>query len=266
MHCVETAEQISHDGMFRCSCFVNNDCVTAEIIYSIAHANHEVLIWIRTTFVMCAWSLSLVGLFATPWTVAHLAPQSMGILQTRVLEWIARPSSRGSSQSRDRIQVSHIAGRFLTFWATREALCYMKKCKVKVSVAQSCPTLWDSMDSSIHGIFQARVLEWVAISFSRGSFQPRDPPKKQQNYCWVTAVSVGSTTTSGENTACLLLWLLHHPGENKLVCSSYGSFPACTLSTMGSTNSVHSEIPQDNWRHIQDQRFSLHGEKISEKE
>ena len=136
----------------------------------------------------------------------------------------------------------------------------------KISVAQSCPTLWDSMDSSIHGIFQARVLEWVAISFSRGSFQPRDPPKKQQNYCWVTAVSVGSTTTSGENTACLLLWLLHHPGENTLVCSSYRSFPACTLSTMGSTNSVHSEIPQDNWRHIQDHRFSLHGEKISEKE
>ena len=46
-------------------------------------------------------------------------------------------------------------------------------------VAQSCPTLCDPMDhslpgSSIHGIFQARVLEWVAISFSRGSSQPRD--------------------------------------------------------------------------------------------
>ena len=46
-------------------------------------------------------------------------------------------------------------------------------------VAQSCPTLCDPMDcslpcSSIHGIFQARVLEWVAISFSRGSSRPRD--------------------------------------------------------------------------------------------
>ena len=46
-------------------------------------------------------------------------------------------------------------------------------------VAQSCPILCDPMDwslpgSSIHGIFQARVLEWVAISFSRGSSQPRD--------------------------------------------------------------------------------------------
>ena len=46
-------------------------------------------------------------------------------------------------------------------------------------VAQSCPTLCDPMDcslpgSSVHGIFQARVPEWVAISFSRGSSQPRD--------------------------------------------------------------------------------------------
>ena len=46
-------------------------------------------------------------------------------------------------------------------------------------VAQSCPTLCDPMDcslprSSIPEIFQARVLEWVAISFSRGSYWPRD--------------------------------------------------------------------------------------------
>ena len=47
------------------------------------------------------------------------------------------------------------------------------------SVAQSCPTLYDPMDcsppgSSVHGILQARILEWVAISFSRGSSRPRD--------------------------------------------------------------------------------------------
>ena len=46
-------------------------------------------------------------------------------------------------------------------------------------VAQSCPTLCDPMDcsppgSSVHGILQARVLKWVAVSFSRGSSQPRD--------------------------------------------------------------------------------------------
>ena len=49
----------------------------------------------------------------------------------------------------------------------------------KREVAQWCLTLCDPMDcslpgSSIHGIFQARVLEWVAISFSRGSSRPRD--------------------------------------------------------------------------------------------
>ena len=46
-------------------------------------------------------------------------------------------------------------------------------------IAQLCPTLCDPMDcsppdSSVPGIFQARVLQWVAISFSRGSSQPRD--------------------------------------------------------------------------------------------
>ena len=51
--------------------------------------------------------------------------------------------------------------------------------KVEVLVTQSCLTLCDPMDcrspgSSVHGILQARILEWVAISFSRGSSQPRD--------------------------------------------------------------------------------------------
>ena len=46
-------------------------------------------------------------------------------------------------------------------------------------VTQSYPTLCDPIDcslpgSSVHEIFQATVLEWIAISFSRGSFQPRD--------------------------------------------------------------------------------------------
>ena len=50
---------------------------------------------------------------------------------------------------------------------------------VKSEVAQSCLTLCDPIDgslpgSAVHGIFQARILEWAAISFSRGSSQPRD--------------------------------------------------------------------------------------------
>ena len=57
---------------------------------------------------------SPVQLFATPWTVALQASLSMGILQARILEWVAMPSSRGSSQPRGGTQVSQIAGGFFT--------------------------------------------------------------------------------------------------------------------------------------------------------
>ena len=58
-------------------------------------------------------------------------------------------------------------------------LCYIVHECVHAKLLQSCPTLCDPMDgslpgSSVHGIFQARILEWVAISFSRRSSQPRD--------------------------------------------------------------------------------------------
>ena len=51
--------------------------------------------------------------------------------------------------------------------------------KVKALVTQSCPTLYNPMDCSwqglsVHGILQARILEWVASPFSKGSFWPRD--------------------------------------------------------------------------------------------
>ena len=61
-------------------------------------------------------SLSRVWLFATPWIgTVH------GILQARILEWVAFPFSRGSSQHKDRTPVSRIAGGFFTSWAIREA-------------------------------------------------------------------------------------------------------------------------------------------------
>ena len=67
--------------------------------------------------VLCLVTQSCPSL-CDPWTIAHQAPLSMGILQARILEWVAMPSSRGSSQPRDGTQVSHIAGRFFTIWAT----------------------------------------------------------------------------------------------------------------------------------------------------
>ena len=45
---------------------------------------------------------------------------------------------------------------------------------VKVKVAESCLTIGDLMDYTAHGIRQARMLEWVAFPFPRGSSQPRD--------------------------------------------------------------------------------------------
>ena len=45
---------------------------------------------------------------------------------------------------------------------------------VVAKVAHACPSLCDPMDYTVHGILQARILEWVAFSFSGGSSQPRD--------------------------------------------------------------------------------------------
>ena len=107
-----------------------------------------------------------------------------GIFQARILEWVAIPFSRGSSQPRNQTQVSCITSRFFNVWAIREAPdplgSYLKLVKESESeVSQSCPILCHPMDcnlqgSSIHGIFQARIMEWVAISFSRRSSRPRD--------------------------------------------------------------------------------------------
>ena len=91
-----------------------------------------------------------------------------GILQARILEWVAISFSRGSSPPRDRTRVSHTAGIFFIFWATREALC---SCNCTwwlasrnpaplgmlshfqfSSVVQSCPTLCDPMISIKPGL------------------------------------------------------------------------------------------------------------------
>ena len=66
-------------------------------------------------------------------------------------------------------------------------LHFFESSEVQVLVAQSCPTLWDPKDyslpdSSFHRVFWARILEWVAISFSGGSFQPR-------GWTWVSRIA-----------------------------------------------------------------------------
>ena len=63
---------------------------------------YPVWVWLLSRF-------SHVRLFETVWTVAHQAPLSMGILQASILEWVAVPSSRGSSQFRDQTFISYVS-------------------------------------------------------------------------------------------------------------------------------------------------------------
>ena len=70
------------------------------------------------------------------------------------------------------------------------------------SVTQSCPTLCDPIDhslpgSSVHGIFQARILEWAAISYSRGSSQPRGPDPGVESPSPVSPALAGGFFTTG---------------------------------------------------------------------
>ena len=94
----------------------------------------------------------------------------LGILQARILEWVAIPFSRGSFQPRDWTQVFCISGRSFTIWATRKYILHIPAAAAAKSF-QSCLTLCDPIegsppDSLIPGILQARTLKWVAISFS----------------------------------------------------------------------------------------------------
>ena len=64
-----------------------------------------------------------------------------GILQARILEWVAVPFSRASSKPRDGTQVSHIAGGFLTSWATREAQLHQRNSIIQNNCTKEVLTL-----------------------------------------------------------------------------------------------------------------------------
>ena len=80
----------------------------------------------------------------------------------------------------------------------------LSQCNANGNRAQSCPTLCDPTDCpppgfSVHGIFQARILEWVAISYSRGSSQPRVEPVSS-----VAPASAGEFFTTGATWEAIL--------------------------------------------------------------
>ena len=133
-----------------------------------------------------------------------------GILQARIPEWVAISFSRGSSQPRDQAQVFCTAGRFFMDWAMPSLLAKLSELLlwplphgfrficvyfiiyivaqttslkyiysfvcVCAYGAQSCLTLCHPTDCRlpVRGISQARILEWVAISFFGESSPPRD--------------------------------------------------------------------------------------------
>ena len=146
---------------------------------------------------------------------------------------------------------------------------------MKVLVSQPCPTLCNTMNctlpcSSVHGTLQARILEWVAIPFSRGSSQP----KNQTQVSCIVGRFFTIWVTRGEHGHCRSHWLrwgrtavgwafnpiwlvflqggesldadmhtgrmpwfsrnYHEPGERSRVDSSYKSSEGVTLLTSGS--------------------------------
>ena len=83
--------------------------------------------------------------------------------------------------------------------------------KMKVKVTQSGLTLCDSIHYTVHGILQARILEWVAVSFSRGSSQPR-------NRTGVSRLAGGFLTSWAIRVTWLLAWSqMQSPGAGALV-------------------------------------------------
>ena len=110
------------------------------------------------------------------------------------------------------LMIASLAGYRILGWKffqDFEAIVLLCVCEV----AQSCPTLCDPVDcsppgSSVHGILQARILEWVAISFSRGSSQPRDQARVS---CFAGRRFILSATREAWcSTICFLLWIYLH--------------------------------------------------------
>ena len=111
--------------------------------------------------------LSHVQLFVTPWTIAYQTPQSMEF--SRQEYWSGLPF-----HSPGDLPDPGIEPGFPHCRQTLYCLRHQGSSKIKVKFVQLCPSLCNPTDYTVQGILQARILEWVAFPFSRGSSQPRD--------------------------------------------------------------------------------------------
>ena len=107
--------------------------------------------------------LSHVQLFVTPWSVAYQAPPSMGF--SRQWYWSGSPFPSPGDLPNPGLP------------RCRQILYHLSRQR-RPSESESnsvIPTLLRPMDYTVHGVLQARILEWLAIPFSRGFSQPRSP-------------------------------------------------------------------------------------------
>ena len=153
----------------------------------------------------CAKSLQLCPTLCDPVDYSPPVSSVHVILRARILEWVAMPSTRGSFWPRDRtpslLDLLHWQAGSLPLAPPGKPT---EGHDVKVKVAQSCLTLCDPMDYTVHGILQARRLEWGAIPFPRGSSQPRD--RTQVSHI---AGRVFTSWATKEAPSCLKYFLLH---------------------------------------------------------
>ena len=128
---------------------------------------------------------SHVLLLATPWTAAYQAPLFMEFSRQDYRSGLPLPFPS------------------LLILVLKSVLLAKEESEVKVT--QSCPTLCDPMDYTVHGILQARMLEWVAYPFFRGSSQPgiepRSPPLQVDS---LPGEPPGKTKNTGMGSLSLL--------------------------------------------------------------
>ena len=102
----------------------------------------------------------------------HRVPIPSSLLTTRM--WADASWVTGEDLRRALTRTSHTLTQ-ISMWQWKQYLGWAAAILWSwVKVAQSHPTLCNPMDYVVHGILQARILEWVAVPFSRGSSWPRD--------------------------------------------------------------------------------------------
>ena len=134
---------------------------------------------------------------AIPWTVAHQTPLSMKFSRQEHCSGLPFPSPGD-------LPNPVIEPRSPILW--EDSIPSEPPGKPKVT--QSCSTLYNSIDYTIHGILYARILEWVAFSFSRRSSQPRDQIQVSHTAGGsLPAEPQGKPKNNGVGSLSLLQWI-----------------------------------------------------------